>query len=41
MFAASARDYIVEYHPDESVIGSDIIDLGFNPSMLEDGAYGY
>lgn len=39
VFAASARDYIVEYHPDESVIGSDIIDLGFDPSMLEDGAY--
>lgn len=41
MFAVSAMDYLVEYHPDERLVGTDAIDGGLDPADLEDGAYAW
>lgn len=38
MFAVSAQDYIVEYHPDTTLVGTDAIDGGIDVANLEDGA---
>lgn len=38
MFAVSAKDYLVEYHPDSRLVGTDAIDGGIEAADLEDGA---
>ncbi len=37
VFAVSAKDYVIEYHPDEDLIGADAIDAGLSVENLEDG----
>ena len=39
MFAVSATDYLVTYHPDERLVGTDAIDGGIDVADLEDGAF--
>ena len=39
MFAISAQDYTVLYHPDSSLIGADAPAKGFEVANLEDGAF--
>ncbi len=39
MFAISAQDYTVLYHPDSNLIGSDALEEGFEVANLEDGTY--
>ena len=37
LFAVSAQDYLVEYHPNANLVGTDAIDGGLDASALEDG----
>ena len=37
VFAVSSQDYLVKYHPNEALVGTDAIDGGIDASMLEDG----
>lgn len=37
VFALSAQDYIIEYHPNEELVGVDAIDAGIDVTQLEDG----
>ena len=37
VFALSAQTYLIEYHPDESLVGADAIDAGIEVAKLEDG----
>ena len=37
VFAVSAKDYVIEYHPNEDLIGADAIDAGLSAENLEDG----
>lgn len=37
VFAVSAKDYVIEYHPDEDLVGADAIDAGLSVENLEDG----
>ena len=37
VFALSAQTYVIEYHPDEALVGADALDAGINVSDLEDG----
>lgn len=37
VFAVSARDYLVTYHPDGMLVGADAIDRGLPVESLEDG----
>lgn len=37
MFALSAQTYLIEYHPDESLVGADAIDADIEVAKLEDG----
>ncbi len=39
VFAVSAKDYVIEYHPNADLIGADAIDAGISVENLEDGAY--
>ncbi len=39
MFAVSAQDYLISYHPDENLVGADALDAGLNAADLEDGAF--
>ena len=39
VFAVSAQDYLITYHPDENLVGADAIDAGISVADLEDGAY--
>lgn len=41
MFAVSALDYVVEYHPDSTLIGKDALDEGIDVTSLEDGTFGW
>lgn len=38
VFALSAQTYLIEYHPDSSLVGSDALDAGIDVAQLEDGA---
>ncbi len=37
VFAVSARDYLVKYHPNSALVGADAIEAGIDATMLEDG----
>ncbi len=37
VFAISARDYLIEYHPNANLVGTDAIDGGIDVTDLEDG----
>ena len=39
MFAISAQDYTIQYHPDSALVGADALDRGFDVADLEDGNY--
>ena len=41
MFAVSAQDCLVEYHPNDLLVGTDAIDGGIDVADLEDGAYAW
>lgn len=41
VFALSAQTYVIEYHPDERLIGADAIDEGIDVEDLEDGFTGW
>ncbi len=41
VFAISAQNYLVEYHPVEGVVGSDALDDGIDVADLEDGSFGW
>ncbi|WP_428379793.1 mechanosensitive ion channel domain-containing protein [Olsenella sp. Marseille-QA0557] len=41
IFALSAQTYVVEYHPDESLIGTDALSEGIDVENLEDGFTGW
>lgn len=38
LFAISAKDYLIEYHPNQNLVGADAIDAGIKAADLEDGA---
>ena len=38
VFAVSAQDYLVEYHPNDHLVGTDAIDGGIDVADLEDGS---
>ena len=37
VFALSAQTYVIEYHPDANLVGSDALDAGISVEDLEDG----
>ncbi len=37
VFAVSAQDYLIKYHPNGEFVGADAIDAGIDATMLEDG----
>ncbi len=39
VFAVSAQDYLIDYHPDENLVGADAIDAGIDVAALEDGSF--
>lgn len=39
VMAVSSQDYIVDYHPDSNLIGTDALDGGIDVESLEDGTY--
>ena len=39
VFAVSAQDYLIDYHPDEALVGADAIDAGIDVASLEDGTF--
>ncbi len=39
IFSVSARDYTIQYHPNEDLIGHDLLDLGVDVEDLEDGTF--
>ena len=41
MFAVSATDFLVEYHPNKNLVGTDAIDGGIDAADLEDGAFAH
>lgn len=41
MFAVSAQDYLVTYHPNANLVGTDAIDGGIDVAGLEDGAFAW
>lgn len=41
VFAVSAKDYLIEYHPNEGLMGADAIDAGIDAAQLEDGNYAW
>ena len=38
MFAVSAQDYLIAYHPNQNLVGADALDAGIDATVLEDGA---
>ena len=38
VFALSAQTYLIEYHPDSALVGTDALDAGIDVAQLEDGA---
>ncbi len=41
MFAISAQDYTIQYHPNAALIGGDALNYGFDVVDLEDGTYNW
>lgn len=41
MFAVSAQNYLVEYHPNPAYIGIDALDAGVDVADLEDGTFAW
>ena len=41
VFALSAQTYVIEYHPDEALVGADALDAGIDVTGLEDGHVGW
>lgn len=41
VFALSAQTYVIEYHPDEALVGADALDAGIDVASLEDGFCGW
>lgn len=41
VFAVSAKDYLIEYHPDEMLVGVDALDKGIDVADLESGNYSW
>ena len=41
VFALSAQTYVIEYHPDEGLVGADALDAGIRVGDLEDGFTGW
>ena len=41
VFAVSAQNYLVEYHPNAEYVGLDALEAGIDVSDLEDGGYGW
>lgn len=41
IFALSAQTYVIEYHPDESLVGTDALNEGIDVESLEDGYTGW
>lgn len=39
MFAVSAKDYLIEYHPDSRLVGTDALEGGIDVAALEGGAF--
>ncbi|MDO4289375.1 MAG: mechanosensitive ion channel [Eubacterium sp.] len=39
VFAVSAQDYLIDYHPNENLVGTDALDAGIPVSDLEDGKF--
>ena len=39
MFAISAKDYTIQYHPNATLMGADALECGFDVADLEDGNY--
>ena len=39
LFAISAQDYTIQYHPNDALVGADALEKGFSASDLEDGNY--
>ena len=39
MFAVSAQDYTIQYHPNATLVGADALEKGFTVADLEDGNY--
>ena len=39
VFAVSAQDYLVDYHPNEDYVGTDALDAGISVSDLEDNNF--
>ena len=37
VFALSAQTYVIEYHPDDALVGTDALDAGIDVNDLEDG----
>ena len=41
VFALSAQTYVIEYHPNDSLVGADALDAGIKVGDLEDGYTGW
>ena len=41
VFALSAQTYVIEYHPNERLVGADALDAGIRVGNLEDGYTGW
>lgn len=41
VFAVSGRSYVIEYHPDEDMIGKDALNSGVSVASLEDGEFSW
>ena len=41
VFAVSAQNYLVQYHPDSALVGVDALDAGIDVADLEDGGFGW
>ena len=39
MFAVSAQDYTIQYHPNATLVGADVLEKGFTVADLEDSNY--
>lgn len=39
VFAVSTQDYTITYHPDEALVGTDVLATGINVEDLESGSY--
>lgn len=41
VFAVSAQNYLVQYHPNSAYVGIDALDAGIDVADLEDGGFGW